>query len=190
MIELVSGDGPDVVCLQELPVWSLRDLEPWSGMHASGAVARRPLLPAAARAVTSLHHGLLRSAVTGEAGAILTRSRPQAVGVYVVGTSRLRRVAHAVELGGITVVNFHIDGDLAQFERVLALAGERSIVAGDTNLPAVDATGFSRPLAGSIDQILVRGLALRDGPAAWPVERRTVAGRILSDHAPVEAVVE
>jgi endonuclease/exonuclease/phosphatase family metal-dependent hydrolase len=190
MIELVSSDGPDVVCLQELPVWSLRDLERWSGMHASGAVARRPPLPAAARAVTALHHGLLRSAVTGEAGAILTRSRPRALGVHVVGSARLRRVAHAIELGGITVVNFHIDGDRAQFERVLALAGERSIVAGDSNLPAAAAEGFSRPLAGSIDQILVRGLALRDGPAAWPVERRTVAGRILSDHAPVEAVVE
>jgi hypothetical protein len=36
----------------------------------------------------------------------------------------------------------------------------------------------------------VRGLALRQRPSAWPVERRTVDGRVLSDHAPVEAVVE
>jgi endonuclease/exonuclease/phosphatase family metal-dependent hydrolase len=50
--------------------------------------------------------------------------------------------------------------------------------------------GFSPPLAGSIDQILVRGLALRDGPSAWPLERRVVGGRVLSDHAPVEAIVE
>jgi hypothetical protein len=54
---------------------------------------------------------------------------------------------------------------------------------------APEAEGFSPPLAGSIDQILARGLALQEGPSAWPVERRTVAGRILSDHAPVEAVV-
>jgi endonuclease/exonuclease/phosphatase family metal-dependent hydrolase len=73
---------------------------------------------------------------------------------------------------------------------VLALAGERSIVAGDANLVAPVGAGFSPPLAGSIDQILVRGLTLRDGPAAWPLERRVVAGRVLSDHAPVEAVVE
>jgi endonuclease/exonuclease/phosphatase family metal-dependent hydrolase len=52
------------------------------------------------------------------------------------------------------------------------------------------AEGFSPPLPGSIDQILVRGLELRDGPSAWPLERRTVDGRVLSDHAPVEAVVE
>ena len=67
---------------------------------------------------------------------------------------------------------------------------ERSIVAGDANLVAPGADGFSPPLAGSIDQILVRGLELRDGPSAWPLERRTVDGRVLSDHAPVEAVVE
>jgi endonuclease/exonuclease/phosphatase family metal-dependent hydrolase len=189
MIELVTSDGPDVVCLQELPVWALRHLERWSGMHASGAVARRPLLPLGARAVTALHHGLLRSAVTGEADAILTREPAGDLGAQVVGDSRLRRIAHAVEVGGVTVVNFHIDGDREQLGRVVALARERSIVAGDTNLVSAAAEGFSPPLGGSIDQILVRGLTLRDGPSAWPLERRIVAGRVLSDHAPVEAVV-
>ena len=190
MIELVTRDRPDVVCLQELPVWALPRLEGWSGMHASGAVARRPLLPVGARAVTALHHGLLRSAVTGEADAILTREPALALGVHVVGETKLRRIAHAVEVAGITVVNFHIDGDREQFDRVVALAPERSIVAGDANLVSPAAEGFSPPLAGSIDQILVRGLELRDGPSAWPVERRVVDGRVLSDHAPVEAVVE
>jgi endonuclease/exonuclease/phosphatase family metal-dependent hydrolase len=189
MIELVTYDRPDIVCLQELPVWALRHLERWSGMHASGAVARRPLLPVGARAVTALHHGLLRSGVTGEADAILTRDRARDVGVQVVGEKRLRRIAQAVEVRGVTVVNFHIDGERAQLDRVLALARERSIVAGDANLVAPAADGFSPPLAGSIDQIYVRGLTFRDGPSAWPPERRTVAGRVLSDHAPVEAVV-
>ncbi len=44
MIELVTRDRPAVACLQELPVWSLARLTAWSGMHAAGAVARRPLL--------------------------------------------------------------------------------------------------------------------------------------------------
>jgi hypothetical protein len=108
----------------------------------------------------------------------------------VVGQVKLRRIAHAVELNGVTVVNFHIDGEREQFDRVLALAPERSIVAGDANLVAPVAEGFSPPLAGSIDQIFVRGLAVREGPFAWPEERRVVDGRVLSDHAPVEAVVE
>jgi endonuclease/exonuclease/phosphatase family metal-dependent hydrolase len=190
MIELVTRDRPDVVCLQELPVWALRHLERWSGMHANGAVARRPLLPLGAQVVTALHHGLLRSAVTGEADAILTRSPARESGVHVVGNAKLRRIAHTVELGGVTVVNFHIDGRREQFDRVLALTRGRSIVAGDANLLAPIAEGFSPPLAGSIDQIFARGLTLREGPKAWPPERRTVAGRVLSDHAPVEAVVE
>jgi endonuclease/exonuclease/phosphatase family metal-dependent hydrolase len=190
MIELVTRDRPDVVCLQELPVWSLRHLESWSGMHATTAVARRPLLPVGARAVTALHHGLFRSAFTGEGDAILTRSPARDLGEHVVGETKLRRIAHAVELGDLMVVNFHIDGDRAQFDRVLALARERSIVAGDANLVSPVADGFSPPLAGSIDQILVRRLELRDGPSAWPLERRILDGRVLSDHAPVEAVVE
>ncbi|MFL5959638.1 MAG: endonuclease/exonuclease/phosphatase family protein [Gaiellaceae bacterium] len=189
MVELVTRDRPDVVCLQELPVWALGHLERWSGMHASGAVARRPVLPFGARAITALHHGLLRSAVTGEGDAILTRRPARDLGVQVVGDAKLRRIAHAVDLDGVTVVNFHIDGERAQFDRVMALARERSIVAGDANLVSAGADGFSPPLAGSIDQILVHGLPLRDGPTAWPLERRVVAGRVLSDHAPVEAVV-
>ena len=190
MIELVTDEGPDVVCLQELPVWALSHLEDWSGMHATTAVARRPLLPVAGRAVTALHHGILRSALVGEGDAILTRESARDLGEHVVGETKLRRIAHAVELEGVTVVNFHIDGDPTQLERVVALAPEQAIVAGDANIVSAGADGFSAPLAGSIDQILVRGLTLREGPSAWPVERRTRDGLVLSDHAPVEVVVE
>jgi endonuclease/exonuclease/phosphatase family metal-dependent hydrolase len=190
MIELVTRDRPDIVCLQELPVWSLPHLERWSRMHPSSAVARRPLLPVGARAITGLHPGLFRSAFTGEADAILTREPARTLWERVVGETKLRRIAHAVEIAGSTVVNFHIDGDREQFDRVLALAPERSIVAGDANLVAPAAHGFSPPLPGSIDQIFVRGLTVREGPSAWSQERRTVDGRVLSDHAPVEVVVE
>jgi endonuclease/exonuclease/phosphatase family metal-dependent hydrolase len=190
MIGLVTRGHPDVVCLQELPVWALPHLESWSGMHATTAVARRPRLPVGARAVTALHHGLFRSAFTGEGDAILTRTAAQDLGERVVGQTKLRRIAHAVELEGVTIVNFHIDGDREQLDRVLAFAAERSVVAGDANLVSPVADGFSPPLAGSIDQIYVRGLTLREAPSAWPVDRRTVDGRVLSDHAPVEAVIE
>jgi endonuclease/exonuclease/phosphatase family metal-dependent hydrolase len=190
MISLVTRDHPDVVCLQELPVWALPHLENWSEMHATTAVARRPLLPVGARTVTALHHGLFRSAFTGEGDAILTRAAARDLGERVVGETKLRRIAHAVELEGVTIVNFHIDGDREQLDRVLGLAAEPSVVAGDTNLVSPVADGFSPPLADSIDQIYVRGLTLSDGPSAWPAERRTVGDRVLSDHAPVEAVVE
>jgi endonuclease/exonuclease/phosphatase family metal-dependent hydrolase len=128
--------------------------------------------------------------VTGEADAILSREPAQDLGAQVMGQAKLRRIAHVVDVGEVRIVNFHIDGKREQFDRVLALAGERSIVAGDANLVAPLAEGFSAPLANSIDQILVRGLTVVDGPTAWPRERRVVEDRVLSDHTPVEAVLE
>src|SRR6185436_15112051 len=93
MIELVTRDRPDVVCLQELPVWSLSRLAAWSGMHAVGAVARRPLLRCGAKLLTDLNNGLFRSAFTGEADAILSKRPATDLGETVVGQKKLRRIA-------------------------------------------------------------------------------------------------
>jgi endonuclease/exonuclease/phosphatase family metal-dependent hydrolase len=73
MVKLASADDPAVLCLQELPVWSLAKLEDWSGMRSYGAVAARPQLGSArlGGAITGLHRGFLRSAITGQANAIL-----------------------------------------------------------------------------------------------------------------------
>lgn len=77
MVRLATADGPDVVCLQEVPLWALELLDDWSGMIAVGAPASGPRLgplPSSARigrALTSLHHGFLRSAFSGQANAIL-----------------------------------------------------------------------------------------------------------------------
>ena len=77
MVRLASADQPDLVCLQELPVWALGHLEAWSGMRTFGDVAQPPRfgpvpIPAGVgRAITSVHHGLFRSAVSGQANAIL-----------------------------------------------------------------------------------------------------------------------
>src|SRR5205807_3300984 len=77
MVRLASADRPDVLCLQEVPVWALERLGDWSGMQVFAQVAMRPTLgpvPAGAaltHAVTALHHGLFRSAFTGQANAIL-----------------------------------------------------------------------------------------------------------------------
>src|SRR5579875_1286003 len=152
MIALVTRDASDVLCLQELPVWALAHLERWSGMHAASAVARAPKLPAGARALSALHPLLRSHTLTGEADAILTRRPARPLGVHVVGETGLRRIAHCVDLDGVQIVNFHIDGERRQFDRVVALAGPRAILAGDANLRAPAAEGFSPPLADSIDQ--------------------------------------
>ena len=207
MIRIVTADGPDVVCLQEVPVWALRRLEDWSGMTALGAVAARPRLWSAelGQLITKIDHGLFRSALTGQANAILlTRAlRVRQERTLAVSRSGERRVCQAVRVDNVGLVgNVHVTGGLvadeqflraAAFVDALAEPGEPVTLAGDANIVPrpgdtygeLEEWGFSRPLAGSIDQILVRG-APSTPPEAWSEERRRVGGRLLSDHAPIE----
>lgn len=64
MIELATADDPEVLCLQEVPVWALP-------RFTAADVAARPIFGASVgRALTDLHHGLLRSAFAGQGNAI------------------------------------------------------------------------------------------------------------------------
>ena len=206
MVELVTADEPGIVCLQEVPVWALRRLEAWSGMRALGAVAAVPRVSAGlGRWVTELHHGLLRSGLTGQANAMLVAPDLEVAEerTLVISESGERRVCQLARVPDLGVVgNIHATGGPAaeeQFRRAVdfvAGADEHAIIAGDANLRPGEgqvyhrlaSLGFSAPLAGSIDQIVVRGRASTP-PAAWPADRRRVGGRLLSDHAPVELTV-
>jgi endonuclease/exonuclease/phosphatase family metal-dependent hydrolase len=78
MVRLATADAPDVVCLQEVPLWALRRLERWSGMRAVADVAARSRLGPmweAGRVVTDFHPGVLRSLLTGQANVILLARR-------------------------------------------------------------------------------------------------------------------
>jgi endonuclease/exonuclease/phosphatase family metal-dependent hydrolase len=204
MVELITADGPGVVCLQEIPLWALPHLGSWSGMQSIAAVAREPRVGSARLGgwITELHHGVLRSALTGEADAILVAPHFDVSHEreLVVSTNGIRRLMHGLRLdGGLFVANFHTTGD-EQFRMVADIvqsqAGDEAIIAGDANLrPGDGATygllrerGFSEPLPDSIDQIVVRGVPSTP-PVAWPDDRRRVGGRLLSDHAPVELTV-
>jgi endonuclease/exonuclease/phosphatase family metal-dependent hydrolase len=135
MVRLASEDRPHVLCLQELPVWSLKRLADWSGMQVFGAIAARPLLRSVAlgRLTTALHQGLFRSALTGQANAILLRSELRVVGEDSIVLNPLafrrrisrelhlsrrmrakwareRRVCQAVRTEGLTVANLHATG--------------------------------------------------------------------------------
>jgi endonuclease/exonuclease/phosphatase family metal-dependent hydrolase len=80
-VELAVQDEPDVLCLQEVPVWGLSRLQAWSGMTVIGDETVRPALgllplPATlARRLTDLHHGFIRSALVGQANAVLVQPR-------------------------------------------------------------------------------------------------------------------
>jgi endonuclease/exonuclease/phosphatase family metal-dependent hydrolase len=205
MIELASSDAPEVLLLQEVPVWALTRLEGWSGMRAHGLVARRPHPPAAAAAwVTRRHSGLFRSRLAGQAIATLVApglASEDLGGVQVSGPGRERRVVQAVRVEGLGVVaNTHLtkmsapeEVRQAELERVAAFVesvarpGEPRIVGGDLNIFRPSLPGFAGDGDG-IDHVLVSGLEA--GPlAAWPQERRMQNAVVLSDHAPVERIV-
>ena len=67
------------------------------------------------------------------------------------------------------------------------LAGDFNLSSASQGLQQLVAAGYSPPGPG-IDHVLVRGAAATPLPI-WPVERRTVDGRVLSDHPPVELSV-
>jgi endonuclease/exonuclease/phosphatase family metal-dependent hydrolase len=81
----------------------------------------------------------------------------------------------------------------------LAHPAEPMAVAGDFNVTfersrtlldvSSDEWGFSRPGPG-IDHVLVRGFEITSGPTRWEPERRARHGAVLSDHTPVDLVVE
>lgn len=198
-IELASADDPEVLCLQELPLWSLPRLQAWSGMQAFRAPTKRaPFGARAGRAVTAAHQGLFRSAFTGQANAILVRTdhRPVDLGFLVISDRRHHpRVCQAVRVDGrLVVANIHASGAVAQRQVNRGLAwlkdlvhhGEPVVLAGDFNA-SLTLPGFSPP-HGGIDDILVRD-AEATPLQVWPLERRRQNGVVLSDHAPVELTV-
>ncbi len=200
MVRLACADRPDVLCLQELPVWSLRSLERWSGMQAIGDVAARPILPPwLARAVTGIHHGVLRSAVTGQANAMLLAGDLRVVDhATALLSAKEHRICQAVRLEtGLVIGNLHASGTRLgviedEVERAVGLVDsmgdELAVLAGDFNLRP-ELPGFSPPGPG-IDHVLARGVRARP-LEVWPPERRTLGRRVvLSDHAPVELRLE
>jgi endonuclease/exonuclease/phosphatase (EEP) superfamily protein YafD len=140
MLALVTADRPDVLCLQELPAWAIARLESWTGMRAVGELAALPQVgpvlswPSVGRHLTR-HHGVLRSAFTGQANAILVaptlrvlerdrivlntlrfrRAQARWLGLDLVtrlAWAKERRVCHAIRArlpndGTIVIANLH-----------------------------------------------------------------------------------
>jgi endonuclease/exonuclease/phosphatase family metal-dependent hydrolase len=244
-VELALADEPDVLCLQELPAWALPRIASWTEYAVAPALAEPPSLgplPSTAkigRAVTYLHAGLLRSAFSGQANAILVAPRLRLLDQHVcvlnprgfrraqaewltlgalarLAWAKERRVCQAVRLSdgarSLLVANLHAtsyppDERMADAELLrafvyvdgLAQPDEPIAVAGDFNVTfersrtLLDVTseewGFSGAGPG-IDQVLVRGFRITSGPTRWETARRERHGVLLSDHTPVDVVVE
>ena len=202
MIELACRDQPDVLCLQELPVWGISRLDEWSSMQSFAVVARAPRVPGLIGVrVTRMNQGFFRSAFVGQANAILVGRSLEAEDrghLQISDPGRERRLAQAVGVAGsFVIVNLHANrGDEVapmEVERSQAFAeaasrpGEVIVLAGDFNLQDVRLDGFSAASAG-IDHVLVKGAAVSES-IVWPRERRELDGVVLSDHPPVDVTI-
>jgi len=173
MVRLATVDRPDVLALQEIPVWAFDRLAGWSGMTAFADVAQRPQLGpvpisgGVGRVLTSVDHGRLRSAFTGQGNAILLgeglratahqtlvlnprwfrREQGRLLGLDVVARlawAKERRICQMVRLeNGMVVANLHATGSL-----------------GDTRVPAAEldrAVGFVDDFAREGDVVVIAG---------------------------------
>ena len=208
MIQLATADRPDVLCLQEVPVWALRRLESWSGMRSFGVVARPALrIGPISKWITWAHQGFFRSGLAGQANAILVSDAYESVDLgteQISDRGRERRVAQAVRVVGppsIVVGNLHATNDFRDpgvprseaarafvFVEGLLRPSEPLVLAGDFNVADPGLAGLSTPGEG-IDDVLVRGARALE-VSIWSRSRRTVNGIVLSDDAPVDCVLE
>jgi endonuclease/exonuclease/phosphatase family metal-dependent hydrolase len=176
MVRLASADRPDVLCLQELPVWSLGLIAGWSEMTAVTDVAQRPMLgpiPSTAelgRRLTDLNHGLLRSAFTGQANAILVRRDLPVVErrQVVLNPLRIRRTqARHLGLGLVARLAWASERRVCQAVRIRL--GDRTLLVGnlhatsyppDKRVPDAEllrAAVFVDGLAGPDEPVLLCG---------------------------------
>ena len=247
MVELITADKPDVVCLQEIPSWALPKLREWTDMQVATSRARRaklgpfPIPRTVGRALTAPHHGWIRSGFAGQGNAILfpkeaevreyktitlntnvfTEERGARFGLSpkeMVWWERERRVCQVLQYefadrSRMLVANLHAthqpkDLRLADAELRRAInfvikcseLEESLIVAGDFNITA-DRSEIIQELINAprearwnvattgIDNVLLRRAAATS-VRLWTDDERTYKKRILSDHAPLEVVVE
>jgi endonuclease/exonuclease/phosphatase family metal-dependent hydrolase len=202
-VRLISSDHPDVVCLQEVPLWGCRHLEGWSDMRLIWNSTRRVWFPPRFGGwITRLNQGFFRSAVSGQANAILLDRGLQPLEqrwTVINRGGRERRICQAVRLHGMVIANLHAsvaghpEVGAAETLRALAFAeslaqpGDALVLAGDFNLrpkQLPELPGFSSP-GPRIDHIFVRG-AEASPLRVWPEAHRVIESGLLSDHAPVE----
>ena len=191
MIRLIVEGDPDVVCLQEVPLWALTELEGWSGLRsfpAPAAPARlgpAPLLPAVGRALTALHHGMLRSAFTGQANAVIAARalRPlderrlvlndrgfRAAQARWLGLDLLARLAWAKERRVCHTVRFELEdgrGLLVANLHATSYPRDRRLADAEVLRAAVFADSLAEPgdllvLAGDFNVVAGRSRTLAD----------------------------
>ncbi len=172
MVKLICEDGPAIVALQELAAGTLPRLESWSGYQAYGDVAAPARLPdKLASIVTDVDPNRLRSAVEGQANAILVAPGLEATDqqTIVLNPRRFRkRIGEALGLPVLSRLRWARERRICHAVRV-RLEDGRTVVVG--NLHATSLHDDKRVA----DAELLRAAAFVDG-LANPGEPIVLAG--------------
>jgi endonuclease/exonuclease/phosphatase family metal-dependent hydrolase len=183
MIELVTADDPDVVCVQEVPAWAL-DHFTVGDVAAQPVLGPLPIPRRLGRALTSLNHGLLRSAFAGQGNAMQIASRLRVADhkVLTLNSRRFRDAkARELELDPVARLAWAKERRIVQAVRLATGGGRTSVVANlhctsypDSRLADAEllraawfTSTLARPdevvvLAGDFNVTLAQSQALRD----------------------------
>ena len=175
MVRRVSADDPDVVCLQEVPLWAFKQLGSWSAMNVATAITRRASAGPLGHWITARAPRVFRSGLTGQGNAILVSKRHRMLGQQrrlVLNPPQMRmRAARDRGLGFGRLVHW------SKEQRVCHLCtvevGDESAVVANTHLTHFDAglasleleraAEFARAHAGGGAVILAGDLNLAPG---------------------------
>jgi len=154
MIALATEDDPDVLCAQEVPGWAL-------GRFTVGDMASRPPFGVVVgRLLTAPHHGLIRSAVSGQGNAFWISPRLRVLEHHVLALNPRRfraREARTLGLDSSARVAWAKERRIVQVVRLTA--GRRTLAVA--NMHCTSYAGDAR-LA---DAELVRGAWFADSVA-------------------------
>jgi endonuclease/exonuclease/phosphatase family metal-dependent hydrolase len=131
MLALATADDPDVLCVQEVPAWAL------PGFTAGDVAARPrigplPISAALGRRLTDLHHGILRSAFSGQGNGILVAPSVRVLShrVLTLNPRRFRDAqARALRLGAAARLAWAKERRIVQALRLAQ--GERSFLVAN-----------------------------------------------------------
>jgi len=131
MVRLAAADDPDVLCVQEVPAWAL-DRFTVGDVAARPSLGPAPIPRALGRALTSVHHGVLRSAFSGQGNAMEIAPRLRVIGHRVLTLNPRRfRDAQARELGldAVARLAWAKERRIVQAVRLAAAEGRTYVVA-------------------------------------------------------------
>jgi endonuclease/exonuclease/phosphatase family metal-dependent hydrolase len=169
MIELATVDDPDVLCVQEVPAWAL-DRFTVGDVAARPRIGPLPIPSLLGRILTYLHHGLLRSAFSGQGNAIRLSSRLRVLEHRVLTLNAQRfRATQARELGldAVGRIAWGKERRIVQAVRAGAADGRSYLIANmhctsspDERIPDAEllrAAWFASSLAKPEDIVVLAG---------------------------------